>query len=121
MPEGDGYSPVRKKLFHSQGVVGLVVWESIGNHPYTGLFKGETFAKSKLQGLIRLSEANFLVPESRGLTPAFAIKFPRSKIPSANILANTSFEPSSSYNFFENNFRTRVDFYTGAYDQVTIQ
>ena len=40
------------------------------------------------------------------------MKFPRTKIPSANILANTSFEPSKSYNFFENDFKTRVKFFT---------
>ena len=61
-----------------------------------------------------------MVPEASGLTPTFAMKFPRNKIPSANILANTSFEPSSSYNFFENDFRTRVDFFTSAFDQKTI-
>ena len=49
-----------------------------------------------------------MVPEASGLTPTFAMKFPRNKIPSANILANTSFEPSNSYNFFENDFKCRV-------------
>ena len=53
-----------------------------------------------------------MVPEAGGLTPTLAMKFPRTKIPSANILANTSFEPSKSYNFFENDFKTRVKFFT---------
>lgn len=120
MPLGRGYNSGRKKVVHSQGVVGLVVWHSLGNHNYTGLFKGGGFQKSKLQGLIRLSEANFLVPEATGLTPTLAMKFPRNKIHSANILANTSFEPSSSYNFFEKDFKTRVDFFTNAFNQKTI-
>ena len=108
-------------------MVGLVEWESLGIHPYTGLFKGTsscskscTLTKTKIQGLIRLSEANFLVPEAGGLTPTLAMKFPRTKIPSANILANTSFEPSKSYNFFENDFKTRVKFFTSVNGQMTI-
>lgn len=61
--------------------------------------------------MIRLSEANYLLPEANGLTPTIAMKFPRNKIPSANMLANTSFEPSGSYHFFKNDFKTRVNFF----------
>jgi len=49
------------------------------------------------------------------------MKFPRNKIPSANILANTSFEPSNSYNFFENDFKCRVNFCLDPLNQMTIQ
>ncbi len=100
-------------------MVGTVAWESVGLHPYTGLYASKQL--SPPQGLIRLSEANFLLPEAPGLTPTFAMKFPRSKIPSANILANTSFEPSESYNFFENDFKTRINFFTNEYNIKTIQ
>jgi hypothetical protein len=88
-------------------------------HPYTGLYASKQ--SSPPQGLIRLSEANFLLPEAPGLTPTFAMKFPRRKIPSANILANSSFEPSKSYNFFENDFKTRINFFTNPIAQSTAQ
>jgi hypothetical protein len=118
MPIGDGYTQCHKKVVHSQGVVGTVTWESVGLHPYTGLYASKQLYPP--QGLIRLSEAGFLVPETPGLTPSFALKFPRSKIPSANILANTSFEPTESYNFFEFDFKTRIKFFTNGYAIKTI-
>lgn len=42
MPSGEGYGKDRKKVVHSQGVIGLVAWESLGTHAYTGLYKGGT-------------------------------------------------------------------------------
>jgi len=93
----------RVKLVHAQGVVGKVAWEDLGNHPYTGLYEGNK------EGLLRFSEGNFLLSETTGLTPTLALKFLRDGIPSSNILANTSFEPSSSWNFFGNHFHTTLD------------
>ena len=62
----------RPKINHAQGVVGLVSWEDVGGHDYTGLFEGGSD-----MGLIRMSEANFLLDEAPGLTPSIAIKFTR--------------------------------------------
>ena len=98
----------RKKTNHAQGLVGLVTWEEVVGHPYTGLYKGKT------NGLLRFSEANFApLPETNGLTPALALKFPRTKIASVNHVANTSFEPSTSWNFFKNDFKVRIPLFTG--------
>ena len=81
----------------------------MGGHPYTGLYEGNSDA------LIRLSESNFLVetdPPSAGLTPSLAMKFPRTNMRSVNHLANVSFETMTGWNFFEHNYRSRVDFHT---------
>ena len=96
LPEG------RVKFNHRQGVVGTVAWESLGNHPYTGLYEGSNL------GIIRMSEGNHLLPETPGLTPTMALKFQRDGIASVNFTANTGFEPSTSWNFFENDFKTRI-------------
>lgn len=96
----------RPKINHAQGVVGLVSWESVGNHPYTGLY-----ATGSDMGLIRLSESNFDVPEAPGLTPSLAIKFPRDGMRSVNHLANVSFEPTDSFNFMANDFKSRVELF----------
>ena len=57
-----------------------------------------------------MSEANFDVPEITGLTPSLALKFPRNGMRSVNQLANVSFEPTNSFNFFAAPFRTNIDF-----------
>ena len=43
-----------------------------------------------------------------GLTPTLAVKFLINGRESVNLLANTSFEPSDSFNFFANDFRTVI-------------
>ena len=71
----------RVKFNHAQGVVGKIIWEDMGNHPYTGLYDGD-------------SEGNFLLPETTGLTPTLAMKFNRDGMRSVNHLANVDFEPT---------------------------
>lgn len=70
---------------------------------------------------MRLSEGNFLLPEAPGLTPTVAMKFLRDGMRSVNHLANTSFEPSNSFNFLKNDFKTRIDFFQNPINQETIQ
>ena len=96
----------RPKINHAQGVVGLVSWIDRGGHDYTGLFDGGSDL-----GLIRMSESNFMVGWAGGLTPSLAIKFVRDGMRSVNHLANVDFEPTSSFNFFANDFRSRVDLF----------
>lgn len=72
-------------------------------------------------GLIRLSEGNFILPEAPGLTPTLAIKFLRDGKPSVNHLANTSFEPSNSWNFFANNFPSHIPLFDDECAQDSIQ
>ena len=101
LPEG------RPKINHAVGVVSLVSWEDLGGHDYTGIYNG-----GSSMGLLRLSEGNFLLPETGGLTPSLAIKFLRDGMESVNHLANVSFEPTTSFNFFANNFHSMVDLFT---------
>ena len=96
----------RPKINHAQGVVALVSWEDLGGHDYTGLFEGGSD-----MGLIRMSEGNFVLPEVSGLTPSLAIKFLRDGMESVNHLANVSFDPTTSFNFFANIFRSRIDLF----------
>ena len=95
---GDELPYNRVKVNHRQGVVGLIEWEDLGGHSYTGLYEGNS------SGLVRLSEANFLLPEADGLTPSAAFKIFRDGIQSVNHVANTSWGPSSSYDFMANDF-----------------
>ena len=69
-------------------------------------------------GLIRMSEANFgLLEEAPGLTPSIAIKFLRDGMKSVNHLANVSFGPSKSFNFFANDFRSSVPLFENECEQ----
>jgi hypothetical protein len=114
--DGDELPNGRKKFNHAQGVVGQITWEEVVGHPYTGLYKGKT------NGIIRLSEGNFApLPETNGLTPTIALKFPRTGKPSVNHLANTSFEPSTSFNFFKNDFKVRIPLFTDTCAIQTIE
>ena len=108
----------RFKINHAQGVVSKVSWVDHGNHGYTGLYNGGSDL-----GLLRMSEGNFLLPgdEMPGLTPTLALKFLRDGMDSVNLLANTSFEPSNSFNFFAGNFRSTIPSFTDECLQETIQ
>jgi len=95
----------RPKVNHAQGTVTMASWEDLGNHPYTGIYNG---GSDKI--LMRLSESNFDLPEAAGLTPSFGLKFLRDGMRSVNMvtLANESFEPTDNFNFFSEDFYTRV-------------
>ena len=96
--------------------MGLVSWEDLGGHDYTGLFEGGSDL-----GLIRMSEAGFgLLEEASGLSPSFAIKFLRDGMQSANHLANVSFGSTDSFNFFANNFRSKIPLFEDVCAQETI-
>ena len=77
-------------------------WVPEPGHPYTGIFASESTA------LLRMSEANFDLREAPGLTPSLALKFTRDGVRSVNLLANVSFEPTESHNFFANDFRVNI-------------
>lgn len=114
--DGDELPVGSKKYLHAQGVVGLITWQDLGGHPYTGLYKGNT------NGLIRLSEENFApLPEATGLSPSIALKFPRTNKPSVNILAAGSFEPSTSFNFFKGPITPRMPPHSRKIEVQTIE
>lgn len=72
---------LRNKLIHSVGTVAKVEWKSVGDHEYTGIFRGAT------QGYIRLSSAKEPTPDVAYLAPGMGVKFLRDGIDSANFVA----------------------------------
>ena len=69
-----------------------------------------------------MSEAGFgLLEEASGLSPSFAIKFLRDGMQSVNHLANVSFGSTDSFNFFANNFRSKIPLFEDVCAQETIQ
>lgn len=102
--ESDELPRNRPKINHAQGTLALVEWQKVADHPYTGFYGMDT-----AQALLRLSEGNFDLPEAPGLTPSMALKFTRNGMPSTNILANVSFEPTNSFDFFAAPFRTNIE------------
>lgn len=55
------------------------------------------------------------------MTPTMAVKLLRDDMPSVNILANTSFEPLSSFNFFSADFHTHIPLFADECNQQTVQ
>jgi len=79
----------RKKVFHSVGVVAKGKFISLGNHNFTGIFKGSNCS------VIRLStslETDFI--------PGVSLKFFRNNYKSANIVCMYSLLAQKSLNFF---------------------
>lgn len=96
----------------------MASWEDLGGHNYTGIYNG---GSDKI--IMRLSESNFDIPEASGLTPSFALKFLRDNMRSVNMLtlANESFEPMDNFNFFSEDFYTRVFLFEDDCPKRTIQ
>jgi hypothetical protein len=101
----------RKKLIHSVGMVGKValVPESSSKAAFSGIFK---CAKN---GIIRLSLAKQPSYTKKtaeyalgNFVPGFGIKFLRSKVLSANLVAMFSVDGQNSWNFFKNDFSNHI-------------
>jgi len=107
------------KMIHAMGVVAQMSWASVGDHPYTGMFKGGT------HGLVRYSiaaDADYTVPfVAPGTQPANAtngmpfgpgggFKLLRDGTHSANFVAITpnGADGQNSYNFFKQPWITHV-------------
>jgi len=92
----------RKKLIHSVGVVAAIEWKSVGDHPYTGVFKGSEHA------IIRMSLAKQPDPEVKETAPGIGLKFLRDGMDSGNMVAMFSVDGQQSWNFFRNNFTNDI-------------
>ena len=93
----------RTKTTHGQGVVAKVEWRPAADNRYSGIY-----ASGSEHVIMRLSETTNLNATSTGLLPSLALKFLIDGKESANLVAMPSFEPSSSWNFFEAPMATRV-------------
>lgn len=101
LPKGQIYG-TRAKYIHTVGSIAEVKWESVGNHPYTGLFKGAD------NGFARLSFAKEPSPKSLNTAPGMGIKFLRDGIDSGNFVAMYSVDGHDSWNFFKDDFTNHI-------------
>ena len=92
-------------MTHSQGVVARVKWVPYANDlNYTGIYD-----EGSDHVILRLSQTDNLTSESNGLHPAAAIKFLRDGTFAENIVATPNLTGSSSWNFFHEPMKTRVE------------
>ena len=92
----------RLKIFHTKGTVTKVSYQSVGDHPYSGIFKG---AK---HGIMRISEVTRTNPDIVRTSPGFGLKWLRDGVESANGVAMFSFAGQPSYNFLANSWTTHL-------------
>ncbi len=83
--------PAHNKFFHPFGSVAMVTMETVGQHPYTGLFA------ENAAGLVRLS----LASDDKSNIPGAALKLFRNGLPSVNIHTIPGLSPQTSHDFFE--------------------
>ena len=74
----DGY---RNKTIHCVGAVAKLTWQSVGDHPYTGMFKGAD------TGFVRFSTAGPVDTSGPSMIPGMGVKLLRDGIDSANFPA----------------------------------
>ena len=113
--DSDELKKNRLKIFHTQGVVAKVKYVPVENSGMSGML-----GEGSDTVLLRFSETGMLHEESKGLTPAVAIKFLRDGTISSNIVAQSSFQNSGSWNFFKEPLRTRIDSFDPEEDQIWI-
>ena len=71
----------RNKTFHSIGLVAKSKWVSVGDHPYTGVFRGSD------TGYMRYSNATPIDKQRGKMTPGMGYKFLRDGVDSGNFVA----------------------------------
>ncbi|CDW79272.1 arachidonate 12-12s-type [Stylonychia lemnae] len=96
----------RPKVTHCVGACSKGRWVSYDNHNYTGIFQGSE------EGLFRFSLAKqinlWAYKDESPFGPGLAIKFPRSNIPSANMVFMGTSVGRPSSNFFEYDLSTHL-------------
>mmetsp|Transcript_36163 Transcript_36163/g.82440 ORF Transcript_36163/g.82440 Transcript_36163/m.82440 type:complete len:375 (+) Transcript_36163:12-1136(+) len=93
----DEFPAGRLRLIHSLGAIAKVSFVS-ANSSYTGMFQGADY------GFARLSLARKPDP----FAPGMAVKLLRDSSYSANIICMYGLDGQTSYNFFENQFKTWI-------------
>ena len=99
--QGDEFD-CRKKTFHGVGNVAKATWVSLGDHPYTGMFRGGD------TGFVRLSSTFEVDNANQHMAPGIGIKFLRDGIDSANIIAEFCMDGQDSLNFFEHSLSNNI-------------
>jgi len=94
----------RPKTTHVQGVVAQAEWKAIAGADLSGIYG----AGSTVNTIIRLSETKPLTGASQGLHPSMAIKFLVDYDKSMNLFAMPNFEGTTSWDFFSQPMKSRV-------------
>ena len=95
----------RLKTTHTQGLVAKASWVPVANDGgYTGFY-----SQTSDHNIIRFSQTVNLHEDSEGLLPSFALKFLIDGEKSQNIFGMPSFKETDSWDFFENNMKTRLE------------
>ena len=97
-----GFTGCRNKTIHSKGNVGKVQWVDMGDHPYTGIFKGGD------SGYVRLSSAAPVDTKTPNMKPGMGVKFLRDGVDSANFVAMYGVDGQDSLNFFEHDWSNHI-------------
>ena len=100
--QGDEFD-CRVKTFHCVGNTAKCTWVSLGDHQYTGMFKGGD------SGFIRLSSTATPDNQTQHMSPGFGLKLLRDGIDSGNILTQYSLDGQNSLNFFENSLSNNIE------------
>lgn len=79
-------------------------WVSVGDHPYTGMFRSGGDA-----GYVRLSSIFQVDKERQHMSPGIGIKLLRDGVDSADLVATYSFDGQQSLNFFEHSMTSNID------------
>lgn len=94
--------PNRPKILHPTGVVGLFKFNSFGNHPFTGSFRGTDY------GVYRISEVGAVDPNGAPSTSA-GFKYLRDGVDAGNNFTLHAFEGHpETFNFLGVTYNTHV-------------
>jgi hypothetical protein len=82
--------------------VGKVEWIDLGNHSYTGIFKGAD------TGYVRISSAAPVDTKTPNMKPGMGVKFLRDGVDSANFVAMFGVDGQETLNIFANDWTTHI-------------
>lgn len=97
-----GWTGCRNKTIHAQGSIVKIEWQSVGGHPYTGMFKGAD------AGFARLSVAKPVDTKTPNMAPGMGVKLLRDGADSANFVCMFGVDGQPSLNWFQNNFSNHI-------------
>ena len=108
----------REKVSHRQGLVASFKWQPVNveEHGYTGFYENVS-----TYNILRFSQTTNLTDRSEGLLPSVALKFMIDGLKSENLFGMPSFHETNSWNFFENDLKSRVEPFNEETDQCLIQ
>jgi len=93
---------IRTKYIHSVGVVSKCKFVTNGTHQYTGIFEGADYGFCRLSSAVKPSA-------DQPIAPGLSLKFLRSGVPSADVVALYSVNGQpDDWNFFSHDFSNHI-------------